>query len=198
MPGAGDVAFSVGGAVVVQWLAIQAPLWVLRLGLGWRLSWPGEEAPAPTNNETQFGLRQLFVWTILFAVTFALARWLLPGEAMSGGVQDVSETLAVLIVISVFSSFLALPIIWATLVRRWIALWLPISIVCCVVLAVAEGMAMRRALGTGVDEEIFWALNAIQFVAATASLLLLRGSGVRLVQISGGRVPAAQSLEATP
>ena len=91
---------AVAGAMFVQWFAVQVPLWVIRLGFGWRLAWPGEETSGSNPNETQFGIRQLLVWTTLVGVALGIGRLILPREALQD-MRQPGEAVSILVLLAV-------------------------------------------------------------------------------------------------
>ena len=99
---------------------------------------------------------------------------------MGGGRTE--HALILFCVFVAFNSLFALPIVWAALTHRLFLLWLVVSLVCFVVLSIAEIYALWFAVGMSGEDELFWVINAIQYVAVIVPLLLLRFCGVRLVR----------------
>ena len=175
-------AIAIGGAAFLQWLAIQMPLWIVRVFFGWRLAWPNESI-GPTNDETQFGIRQLLAWTALVAITLGIARVVVSAESLERAGQDPRELIAILLILAIFSSLAAWPIIWAAFVRDWMPVWMLSAAACsvgiCATESIALGLAIRRS---GADDVIRW-ISSIQFIASSGCLLIVRFCGFRLVRV---------------
>jgi hypothetical protein len=168
--------------VTSQWLVIQIPFWVLRLCFGWRLAHGREEIAQSDQSEMQFGIRQLLAWTALVAITLGIGRWLLP-EDLTGG-RDAKEMTAIFCVLTSFNCLLAWPVVWASLARRRVPLWLIAAAFCCVALTVAEIATFESAMGPRGDNEFVWIMNSIEVLAASVALLIARATGFRLVRFS--------------
>ena len=181
--GGGDEPIVLSAVVLATWLAIQVPLWAVRLIAGWHLCWAEEEHGGSSRDEMQFGVGQLLIWTALVGVTLGLGRWLVPGD-VDNSFRDVRVALGMLGVLTVFNVLLALPVIWSSFVSSWVPVWFVTAAVCFLGLTVAEISVFRAATGmTGVDEGIFWLMNAIQFAAAAVCLLFVRACGLRLAHL---------------
>ena len=62
-----------------------------------------------------------------------------------------------------------------------------VAVLCYVGLTIAEIFVFQAAIGGRGDTEIFWIMNAIQFLAASVTLLVFRACGFRLVQSARSR-----------
>ena len=179
--GPSEESAAISGALMLQWIAVQAPLWLIRIVFGWHVGcW--DEIDRSEANETQFGIRQLLVWTMLVAVALGITRIVLPDDVISELETDPRMYVAIISLLAVFNSLLALPIIWACFVKRQMLVWLVAAIGCCIVMSVAEIFAFRTAISESVDTEIFWYLNAVQFIGAYFTLIVVRLCGFRLVR----------------
>jgi len=102
-------------------LAVQLPLWVLRLVTGWCLVVGGGQDAASPARRRQFGVQHMLGATTVVAVAMGLAGL---GLSVGGGRNtsaDTSSWLALLLVclfVSVWSTFSTLPCLWAALVVR--------------------------------------------------------------------------------
>jgi hypothetical protein len=169
--------------VTTQWLTIQAPLWVLRLAFGWRLSWPNESIDKANRDDVQFGIRQLMAWTGLVGVTLGVARWLLPEDLSNLG-GNPRHAAIIFGVLSVFNSLLAWPVVWAALMRSRAWAWLIVALFCCIGLTLAEIATFDAATGRRGSVYVVWVMNSLQFVTTAVGLLLVRLAGFRLVRVS--------------
>ena len=102
--GRSDISIVLGGVVLALWGVIQLPLWMSRLFFGWRLCWPGEET-LEQGDETQFGIRQLFAWTALVAITLGIGRWLVSSD-VGNQWRNPWQAIAVFGVLTVFNALL--------------------------------------------------------------------------------------------
>jgi hypothetical protein len=183
-------ALAITAAVAAQWFVVQVPLWILRLVTRWRVESPQSAGAAGRLEETQFGIRQLLVWTLLVAILLGLGRIVLIGVGFSpAAAVRSSQFFWIVVLLSAFNSLLAWPLVAAPLaVRRWKrnVVLLPVFVV---MITLAEVFSFLWAMGS-VDEEIFWWLNLSQSLIVLAVLLAVRGCGYRLMQ-RGGRSEVA-------
>jgi len=169
------------GIAMVQWAGIQIPLWALRAGFGWRLSWPYEkQGDSALANEMQFGIRQLMAWTALLGLTLGTGRLLLPAE---GGELGGADAVRVFCVITCYNCLLAWPIVWLTLTRflSWPVCLMGI-VACCVGITLAEVATLHAVIGRSGGSLFLGFVNAIQTFFASISLVALRRSGFQLLR----------------
>ncbi len=172
-------AIAIAIAVPAQWLAVQLPLWVFRLMCDERLIIDGANPPARLSKDSQFGLKQLLVWMLILGIVMGIARAVLPRDVLQGNRVGARETLAIVLTLLVFNSLLAWPMIWATLRSRLLLVWIPIAVVCGIIITFCE-IGIFNATMPGGDGEIFYVLNASQYLFVGGSLLLARLCGYRL------------------
>jgi hypothetical protein len=174
------------GFIVVQWFAIQTPLWLFRLLFAWRLCWPGEQIERTTQRDRQFGISHLMVWTAVVALTLGFGRWLLPEDLGVSGPspREIVEVFVVWTLLTVYNCLLAWMVVWSTLASRFWALWLIPSCFCCIGLIFAEIFTFSAVIGPGVNTEMIWIVRLLQAGAASAALLAWRASGFRLIRSS--------------
>ena len=174
--GGGDtIAVTVTGAMFVQWLLYQMPLWHTRWK-GWHLSMRESGPSEQPANELQFGIAQLFLWTTLVAVFLGALRILFTvfGDGIRGGSLDLNLFPAM----ALANTLLVLPLIYACFSRNNMPLWMGIAIGWAIMVTFAQ----RIFLGTsgGPDLWFFVLINIGQFVAVLTTLLFTRLAGVRL------------------
>lgn len=175
------LAFALVGAMVVQWLLYQAPLWMARRQ-GWQLQWTGVASRVSSVGETQFGIRQLLIWTGIVAVFMGAARAVMGGEVSELGSQFDANA-KFFVCITLFNSLLVFPFIWGAFVTRYWVIWLVGGLCWCVALSSLEILCIRLWI-TPIDSEIFLFLNLSQSIFAAASLLTVRIADVRLTRVS--------------
>lgn len=190
-----EEVLAISAAMFVLWITIQVPLLVLRLSFGWRLSWPDEAGDGGKVSETQFGIAQMLAWTALVAAALGLGRLILPTEKLDG-LQRPAIALSITGLLTVFSSLLAWPIVWAVFVRQRVVGWLATAAICMIVINFAETAAFKAALGS-VDTGIFWMINGAQFVTGAGILLLFRWAGFRLTNDRWAGPDSSESLPPT-
>ena len=174
----------ISGAAFLQWIAVQIPLWVFRVHSGWHLRRSTENLAAFHRQDLQFGIRQLMAWTAVVAVILSIAKTAIPDNVVSNSryAMGTREVGAIMILLTIFNSLAAWPMIWAAFVRSRMLVWCGVAIACSAVLCVLEIWAFQSVLGGRSDWEIFVGLHLIQLVAVGGSLLLVRINGIRLVQ----------------
>ena len=172
----------ISAAAFLQWIAVQIPLWVFRLRSGWCLRRTSSGEDGFVRQDLQFGIRQLMAWTTVVAVFLSLAKTPIPGGSL--GWSRNAEIIAVTLILVVFNSLAAWPMIWAAFVRSRTFMWCGVAVACSGILCIGELWAFRTVVGPGADLELFATLHAIQLVAVGSSLLMVRLCGVRLVRDS--------------
>lgn len=169
-------------SVLVQWLVVQIPMWIVRLSFDWRICWPGEELIPASRRDVQFGIGQLMVWTALVGMTLGVFRLLVPEDWLTSN-RNPPGVLITFTCLTVFNCLLAWPVVWSTLApRRW-PVWIVAASVCCIGLTYVEIetiQAISKRNGGGI--EVLWIVNAIAAGASGLALLALRASGFRLVR----------------
>ena len=187
---AGDdsIAFVIAGAMFVQWLLYQAPLWMVRRR-GWRLAWPGAPPGESSAGELQFGVRQLMIWTAIVAAFLAAARLLVGDKLRDVDRMEFRQEAAVFFIASLLNSLLVFPIVWGCFVRRRLWLWLLISALWCALMTPLELLLVKYAASGGRinDLEIFVLMNVAQSLAVAGILLAARLAGFRLTRESAFR-----------
>lgn len=172
-------AIAIGISVAVQWLAVQFPLWILRIRFQWRLAIEGARQPAGSKKDSQFGIKQMLLWMLLVAILMGITRAALPPEVLSINQVAVLETLTIVAILLVFNTLLAWPLIWGTLYSRNVLVWTPIAVVCGILITLCEVTVFNAAMPGG-SANILFLLNFSQYVFVGGSLLVVRLCGYRL------------------
>ena len=167
---------------LAQWFAMQIPLWFTRIGFRWRLAWPNEVSLDHPRRELQFGIRQLFGWTAMVAILLGICRVVLPELEVDRMHGIDAGTIIAFVILLLANSLLAVPVVWAAFARTRLILWWATAGACAVVLTTAEIVTYYFFVFRADDVIVFAFINLIQFVATSASLLLLRASGFRVIQ----------------
>jgi hypothetical protein len=180
--GAGsDERLEISAAAFFQWIAVQIPLWFFRLRSGWCLRRTSSDRASFMRQDLQFGIRQLMAWTAVVALLLSIAKLTIPDDSLDQSRSAVVEIITITLILVVFNSLAAWPMIWAAFVRSRMLTWCGVAVACSAILGAAEQWAFVTLIG-GVIPGIFIALHAIQLVAVGGSLLLVRLNGVRLVR----------------
>ena len=184
-PGDGE-RFEISSAAFLQWIAVQIPLWVFRIHSGWHLRRSAENLPAFHRQDLQFGVRQLMAWTAVVAVILSVAKTAIPDDVFRNShyAMGKREVVAIMILLTIFNSLAAWPMIWAAFVRSRMLVWCGVATACSALLCILEIWAFQSVLGVRSDWGIFVGLHLIQLVTVGGSLLLVRMNGIRLVQAS--------------
>jgi hypothetical protein len=178
----GDVLL-IGVSIGVQWLLVQAPLWVLRLARGVRIQ-PIEELTALDPARPQFGIRQLMVLTACVAVVLGIGRVVMPLLVHAARSGNWGEWPAFAFVVAT-NVVLTLPLALAALLPRY---WLWACGVALVFIAgatVVELSLLRYFLpGNGPLQPgvlaLFVIMNGSQACVVIAALGNMRAAGYRL------------------
>ena len=99
-------------------LAVQSPLWILRIGGGYRIVRADPEKDLSPTGSRQFHLQHLFVATGVVAVSLGLASLGVSEEGDLAGTVTWGPLLLVCLACAGWSAFSTLPCLWAGLVAR--------------------------------------------------------------------------------
>lgn len=189
---AGDdwiISLFFGAAIFSQWLAVQTPLWLIRVVFGWRITAPDTLCAGAGRDELQFGIKQLLAWTTAIAVLLGIGRWLADDIAGDDHNSFLAwEIAAIFLLLAGCNVVVAWPVIWAALVRRWMPAWTVVAVVIAVILTLEEPAIFRRVAGGGMDAELVWWVNGVHLAWIYGSLGVLRMYGYRMERRSKGSV----------
>ena len=96
-------------------LAAQLPLWILRIGAGYRIVRIGAETDASPSRSSQFRIRDLLVATALLAAALGLARCGLPGRE-GASADELAGLMLICLFCAVYSTCSTFPCLWAAFV----------------------------------------------------------------------------------
>lgn len=173
-----SIGLLTGSAMLMQWLAIQTPLWVVRLKRGWRLSTADRTTTESIRAETQFTIAQLLVWTTCVAALLGIGKYAFGGQSLG---QDNKNWYVICGLLLVFNVLLALPTIRAAFAPTHVMRWLAVSICLAAVVSLVESLAFHFAAGDfDVSATFYWMMNAVHYASLLGSLLVARLLGFRL------------------
>jgi hypothetical protein len=151
-------------SMIVQWLSVQFPLWLLLPSFGWKMEVTCAEPLS--ERRTQFGIRHLILWTTLAAVLMGLVR----------AISSAEGPYATFGLVVVFNSLVAFPALIGPLLQRGAA-----KVLAAAAIGVVWGSWFESRL-LGVDDFLFFLiLNGFQFVWVAGSMWIWRAMGYRLV-----------------
>ncbi len=169
-------------------LAVQSPLWILKLLTGCRIVEVTAEDKLPSEESRQFDLRQMFVATALIAVLLTVARlgfYLDPRPHEGAETQMWLPLLTACLICAAWSAFATIPCLGAVFVARNPTAGLIGVIVYAGMMTwlVATGLSFISVPGPGKVFELRLAQTAGLAVVLLCSLHLLRFAGYRLLWV---------------
>lgn len=195
-----DVAIVIGGAALLGFLAMQCPLWLVRLRTRMRIDRFDAQPLTADQEKGQFGLRHVLLWTTLISVALVVGKAAMPTGSLAANTPWF-EIAFVLLVCGTFVTLLGIPCIWIVLSDRkrgpWLGLLLAVLLlgpllVVTFILAVVGGGASNefgRIVG------IVFCLGLGSVGGTLAILSIFRGLGYRLLGIedaAGDQEPVRQ------
>jgi len=165
-------------------IAVQTPLWVMRIGFGWRVACRGE---VPSTAFRPLRIGNLLIATAVVAAALAAARcsgWV---STPSGDVSIVGLVVAALIIVMV-SAVIVLPAVLAALYARRLPMALGLAFAVDAAILVVCMAVVRVIRGAPLDTETFAVALLLAggfFVSLTAPMLIARRQGYRLVRGRG-------------
>jgi hypothetical protein len=187
-------AIVLGLVILAGVIVLQAPLWGMSRGFGWRLTPPASAQEA--SDERQFHLKHLIAGTLLAAVLLGLGRVVLPTDDW-GRPQLERELTVLLPAMLIVNLIVVVPCIWIAFVRwRFLALWSCAWLAWATLVSLLEIAILSAILGPPPDDVwiTFTLFNLAQGVCVIAALLVLRGAGFRLSRRGRGEKIAWASV----
>lgn len=191
-PGEPELALTMGGCMLGQWILVQVPLWGLAIGYGLRVRHRSESIPVGMAS-MQFGIRQLMILTAIVAVLLAIGRVVISQLLQTEITRGRSEVL-IFVFLAVAGVVMTLPLLLATLLPRYA---LPATLlVLCLILAGTWAelplLELSYTPGNGPDFfHLLW-INAFQSVWVVLVVGILRLCGYGLIVPQMGVNPFAQ------
>ena len=161
-------------------IAIQSPLWLARIWLGWRV---GHRANPFRGSEVEaFRIRHLLGATAVVALALSAVRLSVPDDVPSKEPFLVGFAIAALVTAAV-SLFTTLPAVAATLCARRLWLTLPVLLFLDVAALLGIVVILSAVFGEWPSVEILVGLAVVVgsfFACLTGVMLVVRGLGYRL------------------
>jgi len=171
--GGTSMAVAITGAMFVQWLLFQIPLWYLRFA-GWKLVTSGQPI-ANRREEVQFGIKHLLIWMTVIGVFMGIARFVIPNLEIE--TSELSQAAWLGSFLTLGNSVIAMPIVWGCLSKNYFWLWMIITVFVCISVCGAETM-----ISPSMQWVFLWVINVSQAIISVLVMLALRFTGYRLHQ----------------
>jgi hypothetical protein len=172
-----------GGGMLLQWLLVQFPIWIVVARYGLRVGLPDEASLVRDSRGNQFGIREIMVLTALVAVVLGLGRLMLGGLQ---GKDDFSKwrDIVIFAFLAAANAVISLPLLGSILLPRR-----AITATCGALVFAAFATALEMSLlqllnpGKGQPDEhvVFAAINVFQAIWVLTVLSILRIGGFNLV-----------------
>jgi len=193
-------------------LALQSPLWILKMRTGWRIVLAGRQGPASPAEWRQFRLQHMLGATTVVAAAFGLASLGLPRADQANTSADTSLWLGLMLaclVLYVLSGLSILPCLWAAFVPRKkataaaaIAIYAVLMSVFAVVVISAAGGPSPPIEGLRIFVPFLAGLVAVMLgclhLARWCGYILLRPRRVRLPGTPRDSSPFAETGDLLP
>ena len=147
-------------------LAVQSPVWLLRLAVGGRIVLRGMEETASPANPRQFSIGDLLVTTTLVAICLGLAQLAMPAVGYAGqpgGGPFWSVLLIACGIVAVWSLLGVVPSVWAALVARNPGPAVGVVGLLAVLLTFLASVTLRALSGGPLGGTLFLMLFLFQF-----------------------------------
>jgi hypothetical protein len=169
-----------GSMLLTQWLLIQAPIWLVVVWYGLRITDELETDSIFGTRDRQFGTREIMILTALVAIVLGTGRLLLGGLKADGSFGD--WTVALLFgLMSLSNAAIALPLIAASIARRNWFRSLCLALLLSVFTTAIELSLFSQLTSMGRGYWMFASANLVQCSWIVTVLLFLRAGGFRLV-----------------
>jgi hypothetical protein len=171
-----------GGVMVLQWLLVQAPLWLFAAMYGVRVVHADTDACSARHNNHQFGIRQVLILTTLVALVLGASKMML-GDLKSVNFGGERGFLVFLVILEVANSLMAVLIVSASFLLRSQHAILVVAIVIAGA-AAAETPLMEWLEPGPAGMSNFWILlplNAVHCGWILIVIMLLRAGGFRMM-----------------
>jgi hypothetical protein len=177
-----------GGSMLLQWLLVQFPIWIVVARYGLRVGLPDEADRVSDSHGNQFGIREIMVLTALVAVVLGMGRLMLGGLQ---GEDDFSKWRDILIFVflAAANAVISLPLLGSVLLpRRAIAATCGALVFAAFATALEMSLIQVLSSGKGSPDElvIFAAINIFQAIWVLTVLSTLRIGGFNLWAFRSG------------
>jgi hypothetical protein len=187
-----------GAAVVIQWLLVQSPIWILVARYGLRIGYQDKATTLTDHGDRQFGIRQVMILTTIVAAVLGIGRVVLGGLEGESGFADWKSVLMMAFLVFA-NAIICLPVIAAALLPRG-TLLATFGALLLVAFATAIELPLMSFLAKpptqASDLWVFALINVFHCAWILTLLFLVRRSGFRLLTRQGGRSNAKCAGEA--
>lgn len=168
----------VAACLVGQFAFLQLPFWGLVLTYGLRLRYCEVTSQPPDPRETQFGIRQLLIFTTIIAAMLGAGRFAVTYFPSFAGNDDATPAL---IFLAVAGIVVTLPLILAALLPRFAILGVGVVLVLIGLLTAFELPLLNRFHSGGIQENLLFVfINGFTAAWILAIVLVVRVSGYRV------------------
>lgn len=177
--GTGDGVFAVVVAACLagQYAFLQLPFWGLVLTYRLRLRYSEATSMRPDPRETQFGIRQLMIFTTIVAIVLGAGRFAITYLPSFAGHDDSTPAL---IFLAVAAIVVTLPLILAALLPRLSILAVGVVLVLIGLFTAFELPLWNRFTSSGIQESLLFVfINGFTSAWILAIALIVRFSGYR-------------------
>lgn len=178
-----------GGGMLLQWLLVQFPIWLVVARYGLRVGLPDGSGRVSDSRKNQFGIREIMVLTALVAVALGMGRLMLGGLQVKDDFAKWKDVL-IFVFLAVANAVISLPLVGGMLLPRRASLATCGALV-FVAFATAIEVSLFDLFGAGPKgrpEEyvVFVAINLFQSAWVLTVISLLRIGGFKLGAFSPG------------
>lgn len=182
------VILVIAACMVGQFLFLQLPFWALALTSGRRLRYCDASSFRPDPKETQFGIRQLMVFTTIVAVVLGVGRFTVTYLL---AIPNLEGETPIFIFLAVAAIVVTLPLILAALLPRFAIPAVALVLILVGLLTAWEVPLLEQFhVGSGPDTLHIVFINGFTSAWILAVVLLVRISGYRFGRPGVGVVPA--------
>jgi hypothetical protein len=171
-----------GVAIILQWVVVQMPLWVLARWKGWRIARREDESSADAQRKQQFGIRHLLALMLLVALVLGAGRMAF-GSLQWSDVPSDWLLIAIFLLIGASNTVIAVPLAIVALLRRSTLAVSCISLGLVTLVTAIELALLRYLTGSPLGSEDFVSIvvfNVVQGAWIVVVIRLLRAGGYEL------------------
>jgi len=183
-PGGLIVLAMFGGMLLLQWVLVQIPLWLLTARRGLRIVHESNSVAESHLSEQQFGIRHVLILTTLVALVLGFGRFVLGGLKQDDRASPPqSEVLVAYMSLAICNSIYALIVVGMPFLKRGRYAGILLAIIAVGLLSLLEARLLDMAIGQSPNWRDYLMFTSFNLVQATwiAVVLLLRAGGYRLV-----------------
>jgi hypothetical protein len=170
------------GAMLLQWLFLQLPMWIAVVRYGLRVGLENDGGWSNDYRDKQFGIRQIMILTVLVALVLGASRLMLGGLKADASFKKSTEIL-IFAFLAFANAAVSLPLVSTVLLRQKAFAATCGALLLSAFATAIELSALTLFLAVGMPDEywMFSLINGFQVAWILAVLLLLRTGGFRLL-----------------